>query len=82
MDNIVTERDEDCETFGCGLNLTKMQDSAKSFLIRDLLGIGSSSDAKSEANRREQINGNSGVQIDSVKIKFFLNYNPINLFDK
>lgn len=51
MDNIRTERDEDC-----GFNLTKMQDSAKSFLIRDLLGIGASGDAKSGA----QINGNCG----------------------
>lgn len=50
----------DNDTKECAYNLTKMQESVKSFLIRDLLGIGSGgncgSDVKSLQNSSE--NGN------------------------
>lgn len=38
----------DNTTKECGYNLTKMQDSVKSFLIRDLLGIGSGGNCGSD----------------------------------
>lgn len=50
-------------------NFNKMQDSAKSFLIRDLLGIGVGGEIKRGHSESDQINGkliNSGG--DSVEL--------------
>lgn len=60
----------DNDTKECAYNLTKMQESVKSFLIRDLLGIGSGGDVKSLQNSSE--NGN-------FEKNFFVKCYPVKL---
>lgn len=52
MDMPVTLNDGEC-----GYNLSKMQDTVKSFLIRDLLGIGAN-DGQSATNGSDNLKGN------------------------